>query len=393
MSPARRDLIGYLCGLGAGLAGLMVFGFVDLWLDRYLLSNDFSGIWAGPRALLQGHDPYEAATWPAVAAELQGQRPLTAVYGYPGYIAIALAPLALLPLPIAAVAWTVGGVGLAALGLGVLLRRTIPGMPPLHGLFGVTLLLSQPGFTSFYNGQWSFLMVAATAGLALSLRDRAVSTAAALAALLVAKPHLFAVAIVPLGRAAIARGAAAAIAIALCAGLALVAVSLIIMPGWPGAFAAHAAAPRLASSRVTTLPVAAGDLAGPLGGVVALAAIGLAVLAASRFSSKGDAHTAAWLAASFLAAPYSWSYDQLVLLVPLAIASGIAARRRKSLGLFVGAIGCALLLVGGLLLHGLAAERRESESYNAFAGAAVVAIVLAASWPGRRQGPPADLDS
>lgn len=148
MSAGRRDLEGYLAGLAAGLAGLIAFGFVDLWLGRYLLGNDFSGIWAGPRALASGHDPYDPSTWHTTAFALQGQVPQTVVYGYPGYVAIALLPLALLPLPAAAIIWAVGGIALAAVALGALLRRVAPGLPVVHGLFGATLFLSQPGFTS-----------------------------------------------------------------------------------------------------------------------------------------------------------------------------------------------------------------------------------------------------
>lgn len=388
MSPARRDLIGYLAGLGAGAAGLLAFGFVELWLGSYLGSNDFSGIWAGPRALILGHDPYDAATWPTTAISLQGQRPQTAVYGYPGYVAIALLPLALLPLPAAAIAWTVGGLVLAAVALGALLRHVAPGMPPVHGLFGATLLLSQPGFTSFYDGQWSFLLVAAAAGLVLALRRGGGLAAGGLLAVLLAKPHLFLFAIPALVRAALVRGAGSAIAVFAIIGVALVGVSLVVMPAWPAAFLALAGAPRIASSRVTTLPVALGDLLGPSGGPLAIALIVGALALAIRFRADRDGYLAVWLAVSFLAAPYAWSYDQLVLLVPLAIATGVAERRRRALGVAAAVAGCALLLLGGLLLHGLVAYERQSESLNALVGAAVVAIVLVSAWPERRASAP-----
>lgn len=383
MSAGRRDLIGYLAGLVAGAAGLLAFGFVELWLGTYLGSNDFSGIWAGPRALILGHDPYDAATWPATAISLQGQRPQTAVYGYPGYVAIALLPFALLPLPVAAIAWSAGGVILAAVALGTLLRRTIPGMPPVHALFGATLLLSQPGVTSFYDGQWSFLLVAAAAGLVLALRRRNGLATGGLLAVLLAKPHLFLFAIPALARAALVRGAGSAIAVCALVVLALVGVSLIAMPAWPGAFLALAGAPRIASSRVTTLPVALGDLFGTPGGLLAIALIVGALVLATRFRADRDAFLAVWLTVSFLAAPYAWSYDQLVLLVPLAIATGAAAGHGGRRALLTAATGCALLLLGGLLLHGLVAEARASESLNALVGAAVAALVLASSWADR----------
>ena len=387
MSAARRDLIGYLIGLAAGLAGLVAFGFVDLWLDRYLQSNDFSGIWAGPRALVLGHDPYDPSTWPATTLALQGQAPQTAVYGYPGYVAIALLPLALLPLPAAAIVWAISGISLASVALGALLRRVAPGLPVVHGLFGATLLLSQPGFTSFYDGQWSFLLVAAASGLVLALRRGAGLTAGALAAVLLAKPHLFLFALPALARVAVGRGAGRAIATFLAIAFALVTVSVVVMPAWPEAFLAHSGTPRLASSRVTTLPVALGDLLGPLGGLFALALVVAALVAATRFRADGDAYLAVWLAVSFLAAPYAWSYDQLVLLVPLAIATGVVAPHGSRRALVAAATGCLLLLLGGLLLHGLAAEARASESLNAFVGAAMVAVVLVACWGERRARP------
>lgn len=380
MTGPRRDALGYAAGLGVGLSGLWAFGFVQLWLERYLLSNDFSGIWAGPRALLLGHDPYDPSTWAATAAALQGQLPQTAVYGYPGYVLVALIPLALLPLPAAAVVWAVGGIAAAAVALGALLARFLPGLPAVHGLFGVTLLLSQPAFTSFYDGQWSFILVAASAGLVLSLRGGARVAAGAAAALLLVKPHLFLLSLPALAIAQLARRERVAILVALGIAALAGAVSVALMPSWPGAFVEHSGAPRLGSSRVTTLPVAAEDLAGPAGAVLAWAVIGLALLRVVRLPIGSDRYHAAWLAVGFLAAPYAWSYDQLVLLVPLAIAAGVAARRCPADGLRVAAAGCALLLVGGLLLHGLFAEARGSESLNALVAAAVAGVVLAAVW-------------
>lgn len=384
MSARRRDLIGYLCGLAVGLVGLFAFGFVDLWLDRYLLANDFSGIWAGPRAQILGRDPYDPATWRATATALQAQDPQTAVYGYPGYILLALLPLALLPLPAAAIVWAVGGIALAAVALGALLRRVAAGLPVLHGLFGATLLLSQPGFTSFYDGQWSFVLVAATSGLVLAIGRGAGLATGALLTVLLAKPHLFLLAIPALARAAVARGAGKAIPAFIGIGLVLVTASLVAAPGWPQAFLTYSGAPRFASARVTTLPVALGDLLGPAGGLLALGLIAGAVVVATRFHAGRDAYLAVWLGVSFLAAPYAWSYDQLVLLTPLAITTGLVAAHDRRRALLVAASGCAALLLGGLLLHGLAAEARASESLNALVGAAVLAIVLVGCWPDRR---------
>lgn len=68
-------------------------------------------------------------------------------------------------------------------------------------------------------------------------------------------------------------------------------------------------------------------------------------------------------------APYAWSYDLLVLIVPLALIGGT---RRGDRAL---ALGAAALLLLATLLHGMTAEARQSESFVAFAGAVVAAIV------------------
>ncbi|HEV2009865.1 MAG TPA: hypothetical protein VGS17_02415 [Candidatus Limnocylindria bacterium] len=55
--------------------------------------------------MLDGHDLYDPATWRAVAATYGTQLPDTDVYGYPRWIALALVPLALLPVDVAATVW------------------------------------------------------------------------------------------------------------------------------------------------------------------------------------------------------------------------------------------------------------------------------------------------
>ncbi|MGH2378660.1 MAG: glycosyltransferase 87 family protein, partial [Candidatus Limnocylindria bacterium] len=168
----RSDLVAYLAGLAAGATVLVLFGFVER-LGSNVQTNDLAGFWAGPRALLDGVDPYDAETWQATIARLGTQTTPDPVYGYPPWMLIALVPVALLPLGLATVLWTVVGVSVAVAGTWSLLRSVAPGWPLLHALSGATLLGSQPAIVSFYSGQWTFLLLGATAFMTvLFLRAR-----------------------------------------------------------------------------------------------------------------------------------------------------------------------------------------------------------------------------
>ncbi len=121
--------------------------------ERLLLRDDFSRIWAGPRALVSGVDPYDAASWGTTSVALGGFPPDTAVYLYPPWVALALAPMGALPLPVATVVWTVGGMLAAAFAVRALLRACPPGVPWAHALVAATLSLSAPAVAAFLTGQ------------------------------------------------------------------------------------------------------------------------------------------------------------------------------------------------------------------------------------------------
>src|SRR5258708_22689988 len=138
MTPARRADLAYFAGVMAGsvfLAGIGAFAAHD----RHLVArdSDFAGIWAGARAIVDGHDPYDALTWRSVAETYGTQQPDTDVYGYPRWAALALVPLALLPFELAAQPGLVARGGGAVGGVGALVRATLPDAALAHcGLGG-----------------------------------------------------------------------------------------------------------------------------------------------------------------------------------------------------------------------------------------------------------------
>src|SRR5258708_13014920 len=106
MSPARRAGLAYFAGVIAGMVLRAAIG--GLGLDQQQVvsrDSDFAGIWTGARAIVDGHDPYDPLTWRSVAATYGTQAPDTDVYGYPRWVALALVPLALLPVALPANPW------------------------------------------------------------------------------------------------------------------------------------------------------------------------------------------------------------------------------------------------------------------------------------------------
>lgn len=379
MRRPDADDLAYLAGLAAGLAGLFVFGFVEAHASRWIGDNDFSGIWAGGRAIVLGLDPYDAASWQAASLSLQRQSPESAVYGYPGWVAVAMIPLGLLPVRDAALVWMVAGLALAAIALRALLRSRVRGMPVAHTLVGLSLLMSQPAFVAFYNGQWSFVLLGLVCIAVLLLHRRPALAGVAGAAAILVKPQLFLIALPALARDAPRRSALAGLALVAAA----IVLSLALAPGWPQEYLRHVLQARLPDRpRATTLPTALFDLIGPPGLWLAAAALVALALASLAFR-RGDARLAVALAVSLAFAPYAWSYDQLVLLVPLILGCGVLLRTSRARALALVTAGTGLLLVVAAVLHGVFAEPRGSESLNGLVSAAVAALVTALLWPHR----------
>jgi len=377
---ARRADFAFFAALAAGLLLVVFLGPLDRRLEL-VRDNDFSGFWAGARALVTGRDPYDTATWAATTLVLGTQAPDTAVYGYPPWVALALVPLALLPLEAAAWLWMIAGVVLAALALRALLRACLPGNAPAHAAIGLALLMSQPGFHALVLGQWSFLLVAALAAVVLALR-RGHGGRAGLAALaLLAKPQLVVIATIGLAVAAL-RGdpARRAAAVAAAGAAAIVVGSTLALPHWWPAWSAAVAPQRLAHP--ASLATALGDLLGGGGGPLALALTVAGVAAALAFRPGGDASLAVWLALSLAGAPYLWSYDHLLLIVPLVLAAGALATRDTAAATRLVVACAAVLLLASPLLYVLAVARHR-ESFSAIVPLAFFVALATACRPVR----------
>jgi hypothetical protein len=357
MSPRTACTLAYAAALAGCVAVLAIFGPLQ---RRVAMTggDDLSKIWAGPRAMLLSFDPYDPATWYQTAVSLGTFPPDTAVYLYPPWVAVALLPLAVLPLPVATILWTAGGLAAAAASLRVLCATFLPDRPPMHAAAATTLLLSGPAISTLLTGQWTFVLVAALSAV-LVLLSRGRATAAGIAALaMLAKPQLFAVALPALAvralwpapdRAHVADRRALVIGAGVAAGL--VGVSWLVLPSWWPAWPSYIGQAELQPEHVTLpglLVRIMGDAGSAIGALAIAGALGVGLL----FHPRGPAWLPIWLTASVVAAPYANPYDLLVLIVPLIAAVGALADRPRRAA-FVFYAGTAILLFGATLLHDL----------------------------------------
>lgn len=384
-----RDLVPATLVASAVLLGaLLTVGLAALgWpADRYR-HNDFAGFYLGARAVLEGRDPYDLPTWLALHERIGSTGleivPRGSAFGYPLVTAVVAAPIALLPVPLAAPAWLVLQFTLA-IGALVLFGRQVLGPTVRRDLPLVVALLagSQPAWVLAEGGNiGGFLLAIVAGGLALLLAGRPVAAGLVLG-LIVVKPHLFLL-FVPLLLLFVPWRVAARLALGgASSGGGLVALSLLLRPSWPAEWLVPV-------GRIGAAPVGRANAYGLVPAdarwlglfIVAVLLVVLAVwVRRRRVSLAGRA--VAGLAISLVAAPYGWSYDELVLATAAAVAVGYAAT--IAAGPRIRAL-ILLILVGVLLpwvLYVLAFSSGE-EAWRAIAPIALFGtlVVLSSAAP------------
>ncbi len=386
MTRQRVADLALVSGLALGLVMLAVFGFFDL-RDRLVDRNDFTYTWAGARTIVDGGSPYEGADWLRTVERYGTTPPHEMVFGYPPWIALAAVPFAVLPVPIASGLWTFGGMAAAALALRVLLRSLAPDPPLVHFLSGLALFASQPGSANVWSGQWTFILLAVLAATVAAIRER--GRMALLATfLLTTKPQLVAFAFPAFARAALARWGPRYLALAAVPPAIAIAIGWLAFPGWLEAWRTKLFEQRLAVQPPTTLANGLGDLIGPVGAVIAAGLVLALVGAGLAFTPRGDAFLAVWLAISATTPIYSWSYDHLLLIVPLVITTAVVGRRSRRAGATFAAVAFGAFLIVPVLLY-MIADARQNESFNIFVPLAVAVGCIAVLWRQRAEIAPA----
>lgn len=382
MSSARRADAALVIAIIAGVLFIAFLGPLNRRLEMVHF-NDFSGFWSGPRSVLVGVDPWDREMYVPTAIALETKTPDALVYDYMPWVMFALLPFGMLDLEVAGWVWMILSMGLAVIALRALLRTYVPERPLVHGALGLALFVGQPGFHAIVLGQWAHLLMAATAAVVLALRAGHVRRAAFAALAFLAKPQVFVWAAVGLAipalsderyRRFVGYAAVLAGAVVICSWLAY--------PDWFGAWLADIPARR--TERSAVLMSALGQLLGTAGRFLAFAVIGAGVVIASRFVPRSDPWLAVWLALSSAGAIYSWSYNHVLLFVPLVIACGVlaaAGRERAMRRLAVG--GALVLLLVSPVFYAIAVIRHD-ETFSVAIPLAFFVAITWSLWPYRR---------
>jgi hypothetical protein len=382
VTPQRRADLAYVAAILIGVLFIVLLGPLERRLELVHI-NDFSGLWAGPRAVLAGVSPWDPSSYPAARIAFDTQRDDASVLNYMPWTVIALLPLGLLPLETAAWIWMGLSMICSAVALRALLREFLPGRAVAHGALGLALFVGQPGFHTIVLGQWALLLMSAVAAIVLAVRAGHARRAGVAALALLAKPQLFVwtalgLAIPALSDARYRRFVMFAAALA----VALVVSAWVAYPEWFGAWIADIPARRTGRSAV--LLSAFGQLLGVPGRVLAIALIAAGLAVASRFVPGSDPWLAIWLALSTAGAIYGWSYDQVLLFVPLVIAAGVLAAAGRELAARRLAIGGALtLLLVSPAFYAFGVWRHD-ETFSVAVPVAFFIAILWSLWPYRR---------
>ena len=384
MSPQRRADLAYVAAILIGVAFIALLGPLGRRLEMVHF-NDFSGIWSGPASVLVGVDPWDPNRYGPTAVALGTKTPDALVDDYMPWEVVALLPLGLLPLEAAAWVWMIASMALSALALRALLREFLPGRAGVHGALGLALFAGQPGFHTIVLGQWALLLMSAVAAIVLAVRAGHARRAGFAALALLAKPQLFVWTALGLGIPAFfdaryRRFVAFAVVIA----GALVASAWLAFPDWFPAWMSDIPARRTGRSAV--LLSAFGQLLGTPGRLLAVAVIAAGLVFASRFAPGSDPWLAIWLALSSAGAIYSWSYDQVLLFVPLVIASGVlaaAGRERAARRLAIG--GALTFLLVSPVFYAIGVYRHD-ETFSIAVPVALFVAIAWSLWPYRRGG-------
>ena len=382
MSTARRADLAYFTAIAFGVLFIALGGPLGRRLEMVHL-NDFSGFWSGPAAYLHGTFPWDPARYSDVAVALGTKAPDALVYDYFPWVMFFLMPLALIPLEVAGWIWMIASMTAATFALRGLLRAYLPGMTAAHAALGLALFVGQPGFHAVVLGQWSLLLMSAVAAIVLALRAGRPALAAMPTLLLLAKPQIMVFTPIGLAYGALRRPVFRRYVIV--AGLlatAAVVISWLVVGDWLTPWLADIPGRRTLRSAV--LLSALNELLGPIGRWIAALLILAGAFVASRFRSGSDASLAAWLSLSSAGAIYSWSYDQVLLYVPIVIAAGLLARDSPSRARVFALAWAGTFLIVSPVLYAIGVARHD-ETFSCVVPIAAFVSIVVLLWRRRRE--------
>jgi len=381
VSAERRADLAFFTGIAFGLLFIALGGPLGRRLEMVHF-NDFSGVWSGPSTYLLGISPWDPARYSDVAISLGTKTPDALVYDHMPWTMFAMLPFALVPLETAAWVWMAIGVVTATVALRALLRAFLPGLALAHGALGLALFVGQPGFHAVVLGQWSLVLMSGVAATVLLLRAGRARIAAITALVMLFKPQIFVFAALGLAYGALRRPTYRRFVIwAGALALVIIAVSWTLVNVTVGDWFSPwlADIPGRRTLRSAVLQSALNELIGPTGRWLAAVLILAGAFVASRFTPGSDASLAAWISLSSAGAIYSWSYDQVVLFVPVVITAGLLARSSRRNGIAFALAWAIVFLIVSPILYAIGVARHD-ETFSCIVPDAAFLSIVALLW-------------
>lgn len=302
-------------------------------------NNDFFTFWLAGRLVVQGGDPYSPAQWVAGHHEYGVTWIPNQAFVYPLPLSLFFAPLGLLSLHQAYVAWVALSQGMFLAALLLLLSREPA--PRIRSALSAPLLVGlvffRPTILTLFNGQltaWLLLLLAAAVWL---WEKGHWGWGGALLALLALKPNLGGPLLILLAVWLLFQKRFKSILALLLGGLALLLIGVLQKPLWVADYW-HIGNTKVAETfggsptvwGLGTLLCGRGSpCMAVFGGIAALLLVLGFLWLIYKWGVKARPLAVVSLAATItlLVTPYTWTYDQALLILPIAAVTFAWARR------------------------------------------------------------------
>lgn len=349
-------------------------------------TTDFFCLYHGAHSLAVGVDPYNETAWQAATGGLYpdprggvAPAPCPGRYGYPLWTAVALLPLGALPIELASSLWMALSIGAAIFGI-VAAWTAFGGTPRYAGVFGVSVVMSQPFWILLISGQISGITLGLAGLVAWAIARGRERTGGIALALLALKPQTSVVAIPVAFVQALAGERRRFAMAALVTGALMLLVPLLFIPTWPLEWLGEVSGRRLRV--ISQLPTAWGFAAQTVGDAAWGGAFIAIVVIVTALIARGRAVPLVVfvlsLPLSLFATPYAWTYDYLVLAVAWGFILACAERSQGATRamLLVAALGLSVL--GPWVLYAVSFARGEEALSAVLAAATAIAAACAA---------------
>ena len=318
-----------LLGLLLSLASYALAIRIVYSIDYLKYGTDFSSFWMAGKLILQGKNPYDMAAWGEGFRQFELGFLLTPVFLYPLPLALLLAPLGYLPFLSAYIVWVALTQLMIIASLALLLcletnpRKKLFFLPLVIGT-----ILFRPTILTLTQGQLSGLFLFVLVWIAFLWQKRKWFWGGCLLGLLALRPNLGFILIILVGLWLLLNKNWTALGGTLVSGIFVLTAGLIYNPAWVIQYL-HVGSNKLAetfggsptvwglgaliSHNHTTTTLIIGCLAG----LLILFGFFRAILHAHA-TLRPVSVLALAAGVTLLITPYTWTYDQLLLVLPLS---------------------------------------------------------------------------